>query len=175
MFYGYINYSGKYYYFTGGEYDSNIALRKNYKSISALGEALKRHGFKDLPKNTKIHYAKIAPKKKAVKSVKKGRSKNPAKSVRAKLKEATRRFEDFTGHKPEYIDTHHLKDFKQGFKIGQCDGILYTTVRDGRTEKYIHEFKNSSRPILASSYDGKTIALIGGKYSFTERGIVDKS
>lgn len=60
-----------------------------------------------------------------------------------------------------------------GFKFGDCDGILYTTVRDGRTEKYIHTFKKNSRPILASSSDGKQIALIGGKYKFTDRGIVD--
>ena len=59
------------------------------------------------------------------------------------------------------------------FKIGQCDGILYTTVRDGRTEKYIHKFKKNSRPVLVSNFDGKSLGLVGGKYHFTERGIED--
>jgi hypothetical protein len=60
------------------------------------------------------------------------------------------------------------------FKIGDCDGILYTTVRDGVTESYIHKFKKKSRPVLASSFDGKQLLILAGGYEFTERGIVDK-
>lgn len=61
-----------------------------------------------------------------------------------------------------------------GLKIGHLDGVLYTTVRDGKTEKYIHKFKRSSRPLLAVSFDGKNLIMLGGAYQFTERGIVDK-
>lgn len=67
-----------------------------------------------------------------------------------------------------------MPEIDVGLKVGHCDGILYTTVRDGKTEKYIHKFKRSSRPLLAASFDGKSLVLIGGSYQFTERGIVDK-
>lgn len=59
------------------------------------------------------------------------------------------------------------------FKVGTVDAILYTTVRDGVTEHYKHDFKKSSRPTLISNYDGKSIAVVGGRYKFTDRGIVD--
>lgn len=51
--------------------------------------------------------------------------------------------------------------------------MLYTTVRDGKKERYIHNFKKSARPNLVASHDGAKIALIGGNYRFTDRGIVD--
>lgn len=54
-----------------------------------------------------------------------------------------------------------------------CDGILYETVRDGKVEHYVHKFKKGARPVLAAGHDGKSLALIGGKFTFTERGIVD--
>ena len=59
-------------------------------------------------------------------------------------------------------------------KVGWCDGILYTTERDGNVEKYIHKFKKSSRPLLAASFDGKNLLLLGGAFRFTDRGIVDQ-
>ena len=60
-----------------------------------------------------------------------------------------------------------------GIKVGEVEGILYNTIRDGRFERYIHEFKKSARPIFIVSHDGKFLGLIGGKFDFTERGIVD--
>ena len=62
---------------------------------------------------------------------------------------------------------------KTGLVGGEMDGVLYTTVRDGETEKYIHRFKSGSRPLLVSSHDGQSLHIIGGKYEFTERGIED--
>lgn len=59
--------------------------------------------------------------------------------------------------------------------IGECDGILYTTVRDGRTERYIHEFKSKDKPLFCVDPEGRQILLIGGRYVFTDRGIVDLS
>lgn len=61
-----------------------------------------------------------------------------------------------------------------GFKIGEVDGILYSTIRDGNPEKYIHRFKKKSRPLLAASFDGSQLYILGGGYTFTERGIVDQ-
>lgn len=96
----------------------------------------------------------------------------PSKAL--KIKKAAELYQDFTGHRPGHIDTIKLASKGVGFKIGQVDGIMYTTVRDGKTEKYIHEFRNKSRPLLASSFDGKQLYILGGGYKFTNRGIVDK-
>lgn len=93
----------------------------------------------------------------------------------ADLRRAAELYEAFTGHnarvvaeiaKPVYPDAVLV--------VGKCDGILYTTVRDGKTERYIHEFKASSRPLFCVSPDGKSLILLGGAYRFTDRGIVDK-
>lgn len=58
--------------------------------------------------------------------------------------------------------------------IGLLDGVMYETVRDGRREKYVHEFANHARPLLASSHDGRSLYILGGGFRFTERGIVDR-
>jgi len=75
---------------------------------------------------------------------------------------------------PEFIDKVKITPVDVGLKIGKCDGVLYTTVRDGVTEKYIHEFKKAARPVLVASFDGKQLLLIGGSFDFTDRGIVDR-
>lgn len=82
-------------------------------------------------------------------------------------------FKDFRGDEPEHLTRVKLRSPKTGLVIGDLDGVLYTTVRDGKTEKYIHKFKRNSRPLLISSHDGESLHIIGGQYEFTERGIVD--
>jgi hypothetical protein len=85
-------------------------------------------------------------------------------------------FERFTGHdvsRGEVVDVPPLPDVVA--IIGPVDFIGYTTVRDGRREKYIHHFAAKDRPKLAVTPDGSQILLIGGDYDFTERGIVDGS
>lgn len=58
--------------------------------------------------------------------------------------------------------------------VGYLDGVMYDTVRDGKREKYIHEFANHARPLLATSHDGRSLYILGGGFRFTERGIVDR-
>lgn len=85
-------------------------------------------------------------------------------------------YERFTGHDAdESLRVKVPAPMKTGVAIGDCDGILYTTVRDGKVEKYIHKFRAADKPLFVVSPDGKQIALIGGRYEFTERGIVDDS
>ena len=55
------------------------------------------------------------------------------------------------------------------------DGVLYTTTRDGREEKYVHEFRKRDKPLLCVSPDGEQLFIVAGRYVFTERGIVDRS
>lgn len=85
-------------------------------------------------------------------------------------------FERFTGHNAEELDTVIVPDLPAVVAIiGELDGVLYTTVRDGRTERYIHEFAKRDKPMLAVSPDGRSMIIVGGAYDFTERGIVDAS
>lgn len=89
------------------------------------------------------------------------------------IDEALELFENFTGEGAEEIETFNFDLPGIGVEIGTLDGLMYTATRDGVEEKYIHEFKNKSRPLLAVSYDGKQLIVIGGSYQFTEKGIED--
>lgn len=103
-----------------------------------------------------------------------GRRSKSARS--AVIRKAASLYERFTGHEPEEIGRLKIPDLPAVVAIiGECDGVLYTTVRDGKTEHYIHEFADSDKPMLAVSPDGRQLILIGGRYKFTERGIVDTS
>ena len=85
-------------------------------------------------------------------------------------------YERFSGQDAVEIGMVDLPPMpKAAVAIGDCDGILYTTVRDGVVEKYIHKFNKADRPLLVVDSTGKTLYLIGGRYTFTERGIVDQT
>ncbi len=104
-----------------------------------------------------------------------GKRSNPVPpSKRAKIKQAVQRYADFTGHQPEALTVVRSKNNDTAFAIGELDGVMYTTVRDGQQESYVHEFKKRSRPLLASSFDGGQLYILSGGYAFTDRGIVDR-
>lgn len=91
-----------------------------------------------------------------------------------KIFKAVKLYQDFSGHKPEFIDTIQYPNHNVLMAIGHCNGIMYETVRDGKKERYIHKFKKGSRPVLAVSHDGKQLYLIAGSYRFTDAGIEDR-
>jgi hypothetical protein len=96
--------------------------------------------------------------------------------AREQLDRAARLYKRFTGHDAEPLaDVRAPRVPRVGLVVGECDGILYTTVRDGEKERYIHRFHAGERPLLVVSPDGKQLMLIGGRFTFTERGIVDRS
>lgn len=100
----------------------------------------------------------------------------PPLSKSALVNKAAKLYERFSGHEAESLGKIKVKPMPAvGVAIGDVDGILYTTVRDGREEKYIHKFKAKDRPLFVVSPDGKLIMFVGGNYDFTERGIVDAS
>ncbi|NBW68809.1 MAG: hypothetical protein EBR47_09045 [Betaproteobacteria bacterium] len=79
-------------------------------------------------------------------------------------------YERFSGHDAEIVGKVRVNPMpKVGVAVGEVDGILYTTVRDGVLERYIHKFRKADKPLL------KSLHLVGGNYTFTERGIVDDS
>ena len=109
-----------------------------------------------------------------IKSCKKGkatRRRNPVGPTQREVDQAGELFKDFTGSEPEKLQKVRIRNPKTGLVIGELDGVLYTTVRDGKTEKYEHEFKKGRRPHLISAHDGKSLHILGGDYEFTERGI----
>lgn len=96
--------------------------------------------------------------------------------VQSQIEQAADLYERFSGHDPEEIGKVQIPDLPPvGVAIGEVDGILYTTVRDGVKEKYIHKFHAKDKPLFVVSPNGKSLFLIGGNYTFTERGIVDRS
>lgn len=92
----------------------------------------------------------------------------------AELATASRLLKDFSGHEPAEILRVDERPMRKGLVIGELDGVLYTTVRDGKTERYIHKFRKSSRPLLTARADGKQLGIVGGRFRMTEAGIVDK-
>lgn len=57
------------------------------------------------------------------------------------------------------------------YELGNLVGVIYEL----NGEKYIHQFKKASQPVLASSHDGKQLYILGGGYEVTERGIEDNA
>lgn len=92
----------------------------------------------------------------------------------SEVNEARERYEEFTGHVASHGERVKLPAPRAGLVIGDLDGVLYTTVRDGQREKYVHRFRQKSKPYLVAGSDGRSLHVLGGDYEFTERGIVDK-
>lgn len=105
------------------------------------------------------------------------RGKNPVPpSKKVQIRDASELYENFTGHKAKILANIKKPDIPDVLVgVGEVDGILYTTVRDGVTEKYIHEFHKDAKPAFCVAPDGSQIFFIGGEYDFTERGIIDRT
>jgi hypothetical protein len=100
----------------------------------------------------------------------------PASSVERRVQQAGRLYERFSGHTPEVVGRVARPERSDVLvAIGRVDGIMYSTVRDGKLQRFIHEFAKSARPLFAVSHDGKQLEMLGGAYDFTARGIVDRT
>ncbi len=94
---------------------------------------------------------------------------------RKKVAQAARRYKSFSGHDAESVGKVPFPENPQAaLAFGKLLALEYETVRDGRVERYRHAFASQSRPILAARFDGKQLYILGGEYTFTARGIVDK-
>lgn len=91
----------------------------------------------------------------------------------AELDQADDLLNAFAGRSGREVLSVKERPIKTGLVVGNVLGVMYETVRDGKQEKYCHEFKRSSRPLLVASHDGARIGIVGGRYRFTDRGIED--
>jgi len=57
--------------------------------------------------------------------------------------------------------------------VGHCAAIEYDTRRDGRAVLARHEFAAGSRPYLMAGDAPGQLFLVGTRYKFTSRGIMD--
>jgi hypothetical protein len=96
-------------------------------------------------------------------------------SSRSRVARAADLFERFTGHEASQGSRVKVYVPDVAMVIGTLDGVLYTAIRDGQRERYIHEFAKRDAPILAASADGRQLMIVGGNYRMTELGIVDAS
>jgi len=93
---------------------------------------------------------------------------------RVSLERARRGYADFTGHAPTKVSRARLPDEdRAAWKMGKLEGVAYEATRDGKTEKYFHEFKRHARPDLVAQDDGKQLYITGGRYKVTDRGVED--
>lgn len=87
---------------------------------------------------------------------------------------AIQAFEDFKGERPAKLRRARLPDQDvTGWQMGPMVGAAYEARRDGKVQRYFHEFKKSARPNLVASADGRQLYIEGGKYEVTDRGIED--
>ena len=83
-------------------------------------------------------------------------------------------YEQFHGETPQRVKYRKLPVFSQGVEIGPLVAVTYDTIRDGKIQRYEHEFSERASPLLVSSDSGRKVAVIGGDFQFTDRGFVDK-
>lgn len=105
----------------------------------------------------------------------KPRKKNPVTPAnkQTQIECAMKLFKRFRLDDPQFVDELKVLFPEVAMTIGTCDGVLYTTKRNGKVEHYVHEFAQKSKPILAASWDGKQLLILGGRYDFTQDGITD--
>lgn len=104
--------------------------------------------------------------------------KNPESRTDVALDTAAAKLEDFSGHPARTVLKARTSNQRTGLVIGQLDQIGYITKREGinggKTTRYVHDFRKTSRPLLAVTTDGKQLHIVGGQYEFTEAGIEDR-
>lgn len=171
-------------YYTGDGFDTNMKAAKRYANKGMA--TIQGSKFVDTPgvKFIGVYPATANPKKDIVPEMRKGiaalskpkprKARNPIKgSKRRRVKKAQALYEDFTGHEADQYEIVQLPEHDTALNVGNVTGIMYETIRDGKREHYIHEFKKASQPVFAVSHDGQQIFLVGGAYLFKDSGIND--
>jgi hypothetical protein len=83
-------------------------------------------------------------------------------------------YESFREKKPRRIKVVDVDIPTVVACIGHVEAIDYRTTHGKKLALYRHDFVKGSRPLLVASPDGKCLMLLGGRFKFTDRGIVDR-
>lgn len=95
-------------------------------------------------------------------------------SLKKAIGAAVALYESFREARPRKIGAVKFAVPQAVAVIGYVEGIDYKTTHGKKVTLYHHDFAPGSRPLLTVSADGKQLLLLGGRYQFTERGIVDR-
>lgn len=124
-------------------------------------------GADTMGKVTRNRYGeRVLPKGKPMRA-----RRNPA--PRDEIAKAQQLHRDFSGHEATRGTKVRNPQLRTALSVGKVDGLMYTAKRDGKTLRYFHKFGSKSRPLLVANFDGSSVAIVGGRYRFTDRGIVD--
>lgn len=95
-------------------------------------------------------------------------------STERDLRKAAALYRDFREAKPaRALKRRTIAVPKVSVQIGKVTAIEYRTTHGKKRVLYRHDFKTAARPELHVSPDGRQLLIVGGNYTFTERGIVD--
>lgn len=89
------------------------------------------------------------------------------------LRKSVELYQEFRGEKPRKVARVPYPVPRSACALGHLEYVGYRTTHNGKLVLYQHDFAAGSRPVLASSPDGKQLLLLGGRYKFGARGIVD--
>lgn len=96
-----------------------------------------------------------------------------SKLSRKEVRQAIKLYKAFREAEVDEIATVRVALPSAAIAVGHVDFIGYTTSHGDKVVPYKHAFRKGSRPLLCASADGKQLLLLGGRYTFTELGIVD--
>lgn len=159
--------SGKRMYYTTMK---TFATRGHSQKFATIEHAFKR-ARKLLAEHPQLRqYSLFAEKLASVK-------KNPSGFARAteayarELDRQAEKFSAFTGHAATHVTRYKKPPMGAAFALGNLLAVEYRATRDGVSDRYRHEFRKSSQPLLVS--DGSQLDIVGGRIRVTERGIED--
>lgn len=90
------------------------------------------------------------------------------------LDKAASAFRAFSGMEPAGAVPVEVDEVPRvAWLLGELEEVLYNTRRDGKRERYLHQFKSSARPMLAVDVETGRLFVVGGDYRVTDRGITD--
>lgn len=97
-----------------------------------------------------------------------------ARVSRRQLAQAARLFEGFRERDVGRLKTHRVRVPDVAVAIGKLTAAEYVTTHGAKRVRYRHEFKPHAAPELLVTPDGRQLLILGGKFRFTARGIVDR-
>ena len=89
------------------------------------------------------------------------------------LRQAAKLFESFREKPAVSVTRRRLPAPGVAIEIGPLNKIEYWTTHGNKRVLYAHAFKKNCAPTFMVSADGRQLLLVGGRFRFTWRGIVD--